>query len=179
VSKPVDYSGTIINNRLLLRKIGHRHVKGRKTGNAVYECQCKCGRIGTATRANLKLSYGCRICRAALRTHGKSKTLEYTMLCSAKERAKRDQISLNITIEDIIIPERCPLLDIPLFVGTRSNHDNSPSPDRIVPEQGYVKGNIRVISHRANSLKRDSALDELETLVKNWRALCGSSSQQI
>jgi hypothetical protein len=48
--------------------------------------------------------------------------------------------------------------------------DNSPSLDKIIPSLGYVRGNVQVISQRANSIKRDATLAELELLVQNMRA---------
>jgi hypothetical protein len=45
------------------------------------------------------------------------------------------------------------------------NRGKSPSLDRIVPEKGYVEGNIAIISQRANTLKQDASLDDLRNLV--------------
>jgi hypothetical protein len=50
----------------------------------------------------------------------------------------------------------------------------SPSLDRIVPELGYVKGNVRVISDRANRIKRDATLEELRAIVKYVEETKGS-----
>lgn len=43
--------------------------------------------------------------------------------------------------------------------------NNSPSLDRMIPALGYVASNVRVISYRANAIKRDATLDELRALV--------------
>ena len=60
------------------------------------------------------------------------------------------------------IPEKCPVLGIPLGgVTSRGGSDNSPSVDRIIPENGYIRGNVRIISKRANVLKNNGTLDEL------------------
>lgn len=86
---------------------------------------------------------------------------ESELLKQAKYRAKKNKIEFNIDISDIIIPEYCPILKIPLF--TRKGHSgpNSPSLDRIDPSKGYVKGNVQVISHKANTIKSDATLQEL------------------
>lgn len=55
----------------------------------------------------------------------------------------------------------CPVLDIPLILGAAPKSPNLPSIDRIRPERGYVKGNVAVISWRANHLKND-CVDEAE-----------------
>lgn len=41
----------------------------------------------------------------------------------------------------------------------------TPSLDRIVPERGYVRGNVEVISWEANRLKNSATLEQLEALV--------------
>lgn len=43
---------------------------------------------------------------------------------------------------------------------------DSPSLDRIKPELGYVKGNIRVISFKANSIKNDASIEELRQILQ-------------
>ena len=82
-----------------------------------------------------------------------------------KMRAKRAGLPFTITKADIVIPELCPVLGIPLARGTRQDHDASPSIDQIVAGRGYVKGNVLVVSHRANRLKGDATLEELRKLV--------------
>lgn len=95
------------------------------------------------------------------------------MLRSAKERAKAKGIPFDITIDDFSIPDKCPLLGIELKSSTGKKSSgatgNSPSLDRIRPELGYVKGNVWVISYRANMIKNNASLEELELLVKNLK----------
>lgn len=79
----------------------------------------------------------------------------------AKSRAKRNGWDFDLVVEDIVVPERCPVFGIPLFVGEGSHTPNSPSLDRLDSTKGYVKGNVFVISHRANCIKRDATLEEL------------------
>ena len=88
-----------------------------------------------------------------------------SMLKRAKSRAVKKGIDFDLTVEDIIIPDICPVLGIPLFMGTKKRHDNSPSLDRIDNSKGYVKGNVRVISWRANHLKSDSNIQELRKVI--------------
>lgn len=70
-----------------------------------------------------------------------------------------------------MIPEKCPVLGI-LFNGQGSKHsrpDGVPTLDRIVPDVGYVKGNVAVISLRANRIKYNATIDELESVVRYVR----------
>jgi hypothetical protein len=92
------------------------------------------------------------------------------MLYCAKSRAKRDDVPFSIGYEDIVVPDVCPILGIRIFQnldkGTHGPSANSPSLDKIVPELGYVVGNIQVISNRANTMKQDASLDEIIALGK-------------
>jgi hypothetical protein len=96
---------------------------------------------------------------------------EKEMFRSAKQRAKRKGIPFNIEKFDIIVPKFCPLLGIELFASKGKVGPNSPSLDRIIPSLGYVKGNIMVISNKANSIKQDATVEELERLVKNLKSM--------
>jgi hypothetical protein len=82
------------------------------------------------------------------------------MLIAAKGRAKRLNIPFDLITEDIVIPEICPVLGIKLERSLSRFNNNSPTLDRIQPDLGYTKGNVRVISHRANALKSNMTLEE-------------------
>jgi hypothetical protein len=100
---------------------------------------------------------------------------------AARRRARAKDIPFNINAKDIDIPITCPLLGVVLKKNkSASNYAGpaSPSLDRIIPSLGYVKGNIRVISFRANVIKQDATLEELELLVKNWKALESSEASK-
>ena len=104
-----------------------------------------------------------------LTKHGMKNTLEFFLFHGAKRRAKMKGLDFDIKIFDIKIPEICPLLGIPLIKMGRKITDNSPSIDRINPKKGYIKSNIWVISYKANSVKNNCSLSELELLVINLR----------
>ncbi len=91
----------------------------------------------------------------------------WIMWRSAKTRAQKAGLPFTISVTDVVVPERCPLLGVPLFLGDRKRRANSPSLDRIDPRLGYVPGNVWVISFRANAIKQDALLPELEILVRN------------
>lgn len=97
---------------------------------------------------------------------------ERIMLARAKKRAKYFHLPFNLEIENICIPEYCPVLGIKLVIGTTGDRDNSPSLDKVIPELGYIKGNVRVISWRANRLKSDATADELDKLSIYVRSEC-------
>jgi hypothetical protein len=88
------------------------------------------------------------------------------MLRNSQIRAKTKNIEFSITESDICIPDVCPVLGIPLYRCKRENWNNSPSIDRIDNSKGYIKNNIIVVSRRANSLKKDATIEELQKLAK-------------
>ena len=104
---------------------------------------------------------------------GLKKDKRYCIWCSVKKRATQKGIEFNLGIEDIPeIPKTCPVLGI----GIKSNKmsaplDSSPSLDRINPNLGYVKGNVRIISNRANRIKSDATADEVELVLKDLRRI--------
>lgn len=90
---------------------------------------------------------------------------------NAKYRAKELGIEFNITCKDIIISSSCPVLGISLnTTPNMQTRDNSPSIDRIDNSKGYIKGNVAVISYRANRLKRDATIKELEDIIEYMKA---------
>lgn len=93
------------------------------------------------------------------------------MLRRAKHRAKKLGLPFDLSPDDIHIPEKCPLLGIVLKPEKTKAKFCAPSLDRIIPSKGYVKGNVIVVSQRANVLKRDASLEELEMLVQNLRRI--------
>ena len=65
------------------------------------------------------------------------------------------------------LPDYCPILDIKLEYNINSERkNNSASLDRIDSSKGYVIGNIRIISWRANRIKNDGTLDEHKRVVE-------------
>jgi hypothetical protein len=98
----------------------------------------------------------------------KSVPEEKKMLNRAKMRAIKQNIPFSITEKDVVIPEYCPILGIKLehHRGKPGAYKNSPSLDRIIPEKGYVSGNVRVISQLANQCKGSATPEELLLFAK-------------
>jgi len=100
------------------------------------------------------------------------------MVRNARERAKEKNVPFDIDLDYIrsIVGENaerashCPvlgtLLDWSVLRGKGSGGiPNSPSLDRIDPSKGYVKGNVWVISYRANTIKNDATHEELKRVT--------------
>ena len=91
---------------------------------------------------------------------------EWFMWSSARCRSKSKGLPFDIEISDICIPDICPVLGIPIKRDNIAVKDDSPSLDRIIPELGYVKGNIQVMSQKANTMKSNATPEELRTFAR-------------
>lgn len=91
------------------------------------------------------------------------------VLANAKARAKKKNLSFNLTLQDMIVPEFCPVLGIKLINCQGIKTDNSPSVDRIDSSKGYVKGNIAIISLRANQIKSNGTIKEHLSVIDYMR----------
>lgn len=111
-----------------------------------------------------RVSTGCRDCVNKKYERDPVKGHYNALKC----RAKKEGIPFNLTLEDLEIPDVCPVLGIRLKDWGENNiggyKDDSPSIDKFIPELGYVKGNVAIISFKANLMKRDATLEEVEKL---------------
>jgi hypothetical protein len=136
-------------------------------------CQCK----KELPRANF-YRYGrnadglgprCIKCMYASGARQREREPEKAMFRNTRSHARSKGIDFNIGPDDIKIPEFCPILGLKLCKGKGKPQDSSPSVDRIDPSKGYIKGNIRVISNRANRLKCDATAAEMEKVLEDLR----------
>lgn len=92
----------------------------------------------------------------------------FNMYHNAKNRAKRKGLKFDLTKDYLnsIMTDKCPVLGIQLEFGGH-NRETSPSLDRIIPELGYVKGNVVIISNKANAIKNSASVSEI-LQVAQW-----------
>lgn len=150
-------------------------------------CSCDCGNLRYVRVSQLRgghnRSCGClrmerlRQNKGAFR-HGKSHAVEGFMYYGAKQRARRKGLPFDIDIEDVVVPDTCPLLNISIKKQTGILSASSPTLDRIDSTKGYVKGNVWVISHKANTAKSDLSLAEMQLLCRNLETKCGHISKE-
>lgn len=88
--------------------------------------------------------------------------LEKRIFNRLKGRAKSKGIEFNLELKDIILPEFCPVFKKPFIYG---DSDWTYSVDRNDNSKGYVKGNIVIMSNRANRIKGDFTIEELEQIL--------------
>jgi hypothetical protein len=103
--------------------------------------------------------------------------IEKKLLYSARQRSKKRNTPFSICEKDIVVPEFCPVLGIKIE-RSKTGHscDNSPSLDCVIPQLGYVPGNIMVISHKANTIKSNATVEDLEKVLQWLRAHVSSGT---
>jgi len=170
-----DLTGRIFGRWLVVRRAASRK------DHTYWFCRCACGTEGDVEAHNLQSldplhrssSCGCyqrEVAASNATTHGLSRTVPMILFWEAKKRAKKAGLPFDIEPKDVVIPEYCPLLGIKIKSGIGVLTPSSPSVDRIKPDGGYVKGNVWVISYRANAIKSNATLNELERLAAALRS---------
>lgn len=117
------------------------------------EIKAKQGRINAQRKANRlaqaeadKNKYGCYDPESE--TYRTLKDKYIRKKCQAKHE-------FTIQFGDIDWPSHCPALGMKLDYYAETRAENSPSFDRIDSHLGYVKGNVKIVSWRANRIKND------------------------
>jgi hypothetical protein len=107
--------------------------------------------------------------RLAYEQNWRTSNPERRLLSNARQRARLYDLPCNLELSDIVIPKYCPILGIKLgrVAGGKGQVHDSPSLDRIRPELGYIKGNVAVISMRANVIKNCGTVEE-HRKIADW-----------
>lgn len=104
-----------------------------------------------------------------------AKPLAQRLWYAARKRAKLKNLLFDIEVSDIEVPETCPILGIQLKQTSGKGavaipeRNASASLDRIDNKKGYVKGNVAVISMRANHVKADGTTAEITAIADFMR----------
>lgn len=145
--------------------------KYQKSG---YRCKCK---VCSAKEFNaFKNSSGYE--KRKIKTKQKTDELKQTnpikrwahvAFHNAKKRAKASNLEFSITKDwlENNAPKICPLLNVELNYGASKATENTASVDRINSTQGYTTGNCKIISFKANRIKNNASLKELQLLTQN------------
>ena len=90
-----------------------------------------------------------------------------------KQRAKRNDLKMTLTKEWLYENSSlyCPIFNTPLNYMATGKLGLRASVDRIIPNKGYTPENCQVVSFRANSIKSDATLQELQMIVKYLKRL--------
>lgn len=94
---------------------------------------------------------------------------------SKREGSKWD---FTISIEDVEFVTHCPVLGVKLDWFASKRCENSPSYDRIDPKLGYVRGNVAIISMRANRIKNDGSAEDHRKIYQ-WMTAMGENPAKV
>lgn len=131
---------------------------------------CKRGHL-SERRVSNKICLQCarEIYRITDRDNYRYKDTFYRQYLARKQNAKRLGIPFSIQFSEIETPDYCPVLGIKLnygWSGEKCRDDTKATLDKVIPNLGYVKGNVFVISWRANKLKSNMTVTELKMILK-------------
>lgn len=126
--------------------------------------------FGRHKLTNSGRSHWCKDCRKRKSAiEWERMPLNKKMYQRVKHRAKKNGIPFDLELEDIKIPEVCPVFGTPFEYG---HNDLTASIDRIDPAKGYIKGNISIMSNKANRMKSDATLEEVGALYEYMKGVC-------
>lgn len=132
--------------------------------------QCsKCGEL-KPLEGFLNKSW-CFDCRNSYKRASLCKDYRPYMLARVKLRAKRLGLPFDLTKDDVPLITHCPVFGFELEPGNGVASPKSPSLDRIVSELGYVKGNVVVVSNKANLIKSSASPDEIMKVAEFYKKL--------
>lgn len=114
----------------------------------------------------------CKTNRKTKKTNDPISIWAHDIFHNAKYRAKRNGIEFSITKEWVAMSavKICPLLEIELDYGASKSCDESASIDRIDSSKGYTPENCKIISFKANRIKSNATLQDLQKIAKNMAA---------
>lgn len=100
-------------------------------------------------------------------------------LLAIRGRCRKSGIPFDISVADINLPKLCPVFGIEILYdklsillngGSVTSHPQLPSIDRLIPELGYIKGNVSIMSLRANTIKNSGTAEEHEKIAAFMRS---------
>lgn len=139
--------------------------KWRAENQALYRAQKAKAQKNKWTRYNNDEAFKEKI-KTQSRTNARKNFIS-GMVQRARVRAVKAGLPFEITVNDIIVPTCCPILGCEFVLGSKGDYKYSPSIDRLDPTKGYTKGNVRIISTLANTMKNSATLEQLIAFSKN------------
>ena len=132
--------------------------------------------------SNYGKQYDCKLCAKLKNDEWKVKNPLRVAIHNAKRAHKRrktvpKEFDIDYEYMKQFDVDVCPIMKIPMQWNIGMNLEsgsggfyarkNSKSLERLNPNRGYIKGNVIIISWRANELKKDGTIEELK-LIGQW-----------
>jgi hypothetical protein len=106
-----------------------------------------------------------------VKKHPPKPVTEFDFWVKRSRTGNTSRTQLSVEYYQTLFVTHCPLLGLELTYencGQKATPNNYATLDRIDSSKGYVKGNVQILSFRANTIKGDASLKELKLIVKNW-----------
>jgi hypothetical protein len=182
--------GRIFGRLKVIKRLPNRFTTGNNV-IAQWLCECSCGKEKVISRGSLLdgkvKSCGCWLIDSAKekgyknRTHGLysqftsiNERIKFAALCNIRERSEKRKYKSDLEMEDLPeLTEMCPVFRVPYTKGSLKNKDFVPTIDRKNNDLPYLKqykDNLIFISHKANRLKKDASVDELEKILNYMKS---------
>ena len=133
------------------------------------ECEFYTNRSGLHSKC--KLCYG--LCNKEYQAKYRANNRFAIRMRTCRERSKEKDLSFSIdtTYLEDIWTGTCPVFQTPLNIDAERGAEGHAQLDRIVPALGYVEGNVVWLSQRANRIKDDATIEDLERVLKWLKSL--------
>jgi hypothetical protein len=95
------------------------------------------------------------------------------LITTCQCRARKNNVPYDSTeilysyLQPVYDKGECEICHKNLKLGTNLDKDDSPSIDRIIPEKGYVIGNVAVLCYRCNVIKNCGSQQD-HFMIANW-----------
>lgn len=125
----------------------------------------------SGTHANCKVCYGL-VNKGYQRKYRDGNRFAIRMR-SCRARAKEKGLDFDLTTEYIksIWTGTCPVFNTELDINSKRGEVGHAQLDKINPSKGYTQGNVVWLSERANRIKDDATLEDLERITSWLRSL--------
>ena len=91
-----------------------------------------------------------------------------------RDSAKKRNIPFDLSLTDITdigFPLSCPVLNVPIYFNRGKPQWDSISYDRIDSALGYTRDNLVVVSFKANRIKSDYTIADMEKVLNYYKML--------
>lgn len=152
------------------------HARCRKCNEVKYIDNFQFGRKGKKYEYRFSYCNECRKKQVYLNLNNDINKFLADRFHRMKRRAKSKNIVCTITKEEFIVQYNiqkglCFYTDAQMVCEVGSElHRDSLSIDKLIPEQGYIEGNVVFTTHRINTCKCDLSLEEIKKWMPTWHS---------
>jgi|ERR1035437_5967994 hypothetical protein len=150
------------NPELIEKRRLYNNARAKKLYHANKEKGCEAGRKWRQANPE-KFAESWRASKQKAREENPRREI----LWHLKQNARKKGLPFDLIESDLVWPTHCPVFGMELvYIAQGYRSEASASADRHDNNSGYVKGNVRIISWKANRLKNNATIEDLLKVVK-------------